>query len=283
MPIALRKSGEAALQCLEIFSGNGSTRNAISVPGIDVWISSDPFKGHARGGDIHYVSTCGGGEISRFALLDVAGHGATVAQLGRRLRALMRKYMNTLDQARYARALNRDFLRLARSGRFATALLTTYHAPTDRLTVCNAGHPRPLWYRAEERVWTVLDSEPGQHAETTSNLPLGIMEPADYTEFSVRLGKGDLVLLYSDALIESADTRGRPLGEGGLLDLVRGLGPAPPDDLNQRLRRAVGEHRGGGPAQDDETLLLLHHNAADPPGEAGAVDDAPESLGRNAA
>ena len=54
-----------------------------------------------------------------------AGYGAAVSDLADRLRSLMRKYIDTLDQTRFARALNRDFLHLARDGRFATAVLAT--------------------------------------------------------------------------------------------------------------------------------------------------------------
>ncbi len=89
---------------MEVWGGNGAIHNAISVPGIDAWISSDPYEGNAYGGDIHSVSMCGAGRISRFAIADVAGHGAAVGELAHRLRSLMRKYINTLDQTRFARA-----------------------------------------------------------------------------------------------------------------------------------------------------------------------------------
>ena len=270
--------------CTEVFSGNGSVHNAISVPGIDVWISSDPFKGEDRGGDIHYVSMCGEGRISRFALLDVAGHGSAVGDLGRRVRALMRKYLNTLDQTACARRLNHDFMKLARNGRFATALLTTYYAPTDQLIVCNAGHPRPLWYRAAEASWIPLDAGPTPEA-IVHNPPLGVTEQPRYEQFSIRLEKGDIVLMYTDALIESRSPGARTLGESGLLALLGSIDVDPTHELSHRLLEAVTRHRGGAPAEDDETVLVLHHNAADPPAEATqrAAHVEPEMVGLFAA
>ncbi len=251
---------------MEIWSGNGAIHNAISVPGIDAWISSDPYKGGACGGDIHYVSMCGAGRISRFAIADVSGHGATVGKLAHRLRSLMRKYINTLDQTRFARALNRDFWKLARDdGRFATALLTTYFAPTDHLIICNVGHPRPLWYHTVSQCWELLDPNMPQRATEVVNLPLGVIAPTNYVQFAVKLGKGDLVLIYSDSLIESKNPEGIPLGEEGLLELVRQLDTAQPQDLSRDVLAAVVTYRGGAPARDDETLLVLHHNAANPP------------------
>ncbi len=254
-----------ALQCMEVWGGNEAIDNAISVPGIDAFISSKPYHGDAGGGDIHYVSMCGGGRISRFAIADIAGHGATVSDLADRLRSLMRKYINTLDQTRFARALNRDFSHLARDGRFATALLATYFAPTDHLIICNAGQPRPMWYHAPTRSWEVLDPSMPQRAAEVVNLPLGVIEPTHYEQFAVKLARGDLVLIYTDALVEAMNAAGSLLGEKGLLELVRRMNVDEPHLLNQRLRAAVAEYHGGAAAADDETLLVLHHNAADPP------------------
>ena len=259
------KGAVHSLHCLEVWGGNEAIHSAISVPGIDAWISSEPYQGSARGGDIHYVSMCGAGRISRFAIADVAGHGDAAAKLARRLRSLMRKYINTVDQTRFARALNHEFSRLDRSRRFATALLTTYFAPTDHLIICNAGHPPPMWYHAEWQSWELLNPDMPQRATQLVNLPLGVIETTDYVQFAVKLAKGDLVFIYTDSLIESKNAEGQILGDQGLLDLVGQLSVDPLHDLNRKVLEAVAAYRGGARAEDDETLLLLHHNAADPP------------------
>ena len=250
---------------MEIWNGNVKIQNAISVPGIDAWIYSEPYEGEARGGDIHYVSVCGGGRISRFAVADVAGHGSTVGALATRLRKLMRKHINTLDQTRFARSLNHEFLELSQGGQFATALLTTYFAPTDDLIICNVGHPRPLWYLAQAQIWERLHQDMPQRTEQVRNLPLGIIEPTDYAQFAVRLTKGDLILIYTDSLIESRNPKGEQLGEDGLLDLAGRLDAGDPMNFSAKVLEAVAAYRGGAPPEDDQTLLVLHHNAADPP------------------
>ncbi len=98
-----------------------------------------------------------------------------------------------------------------------------------------------------------------------ANLPLGVIEPTDYRQFAIKLDKGDLVLIYTDSLIESKSPEGQELGEQGLLDLVRRLDADQPHELNRKVLAAVAAYRGGAPADDDQTLLVLHHNAADPP------------------
>ena len=88
------------------------------------------------------------GRITRLLVADVSGHGEVVCALAGELRDLMRKYVNYLDQGQFVRSMNERFLRLSTHGCFATAVVTTFFAPTNHLSLCNAGHPPPLIYRA---------------------------------------------------------------------------------------------------------------------------------------
>lgn len=257
-----------ALQCLEVWGGFEAVQRGVSVPGIDAWITSQPYHGAARGGDIHYVSMCGAGRISRFALCDVSGHGADVAAVAGRLRALMRRYIGTLDQTRFAQHLNHDLFVREQNRYFATGILLTYFAPTDHLIILNAGHPRPLWYRADLRKWTLLHDGLGEAAAALGNLPLGVVDSTDFVQFAIKLQPADLVMLYTDALTETKDASGSDLGESGLLRLVRELGPLPPQHLVERIVEELDRLRDGAAPRDDQTLLLLHHTATDPPAQS---------------
>ncbi len=259
-----------AMQCMEIWGGNRSIENAVSMPGLDAWVYSRPFGDDIGGGDVHYVSSCATGRISRILVADVSGHGAAVDRIAVNLRRLMGRHANYIDQTKFVRALNRQFSELADGGEFATALVATYWAPTDYLTLCNAGHPRPLRRSARTGEWAPLaleeranDSAANRDAEIT-NLPLGILEPTAYEQFGVRLRKGDLILLYTDALIEAAAPDGRRLGESGLLHILHSLNGDTHEVLEQLLA-VVADFRGGAPPDDDLTAILLRHNGARPP------------------
>lgn len=258
-------SAPQQLHCMEIWGGNELQQRALTVPGVDAWVHCEPFGGHASGGDVHYVSMCGAGNISRFAVADVAGHGADVGALAQCLRKLMRKHINMPDQTRFAQALNEEFSQFSQTGRFATAVLATYFAPTNHLIVCNAGHPRPLWYRAETAQWQLLRHDLPQCADKVHNLPLGVIKPTDYVQFAVKLERGDVVVMYTDSLIEASGADGRQLGEQGLLDLARQAKGDDPQQFSDHLLQSVSEFRSRAPAQDDQTILALYHNAEDPP------------------
>lgn len=252
---------------MEIWGGNQAADTAVAVPGLDVWVYSRPFEGASGGGDIYYVSQCISGNIARIALADVSGHGEPVDELARELRSLMRRNINTPDQTRFARRLNRAFSRVASEGRFATALLATYFAPQNRLIVVNAGHPRPLRYTAATGLWSVLDTAASD--PEAGGLPLGIIDRTEYAQFAVTLSKGDVIVLYTDSMTE-AMRGGKLLGEEGLLELARGVDAGVPQDVVSRLVESVRTWRGGGEFDDDATMIVLHHNAAKPP---------PQSLG----
>lgn len=251
-----------ALQCMEIWGGSHAADAAVSTPGLDLWVHSRPHAQADGGGDVHYVSLCGGGVITRFILADISGHGASVAELARSLRDLMRRNINRKSQARLVRALNEQFAELARLRRFATAIVATYLTTGDTLTICNAGHPRPLWYRAARGEWSVLGKD--QDSPGLTNLPLGIDDATVYEQTELVLGTGDLVLFYTDALTEAADPAGNLLGEDGLHALVGSLDPRDPAAWVRGLVERLDGYRGGRPSGDDLTFLLLRHNASSP-------------------
>src|SRR5271170_509866 len=145
------------MQCMEVWGGSEPTTRSVKLGGLDAWVYSKPFGGAGFGGDVYYASSCATGRINRLLLADVSGHGDAVADSALALRKLMRRYVNFLDQTKLVRSINRQFAAMSRQGRFATAITTTFFAPTRVLTICNAGHPPPLLYTASNRSWSILE------------------------------------------------------------------------------------------------------------------------------
>ena len=99
----------ANLSCMEIWGGDRNAQEDFPLPGLNVWLRATAHSG-LRGGDIHYLSTCGHSAVLRFAIADVAGHGAEVAYVASRFKRLIVRHINKLDQSRLARSLNEKFL-----------------------------------------------------------------------------------------------------------------------------------------------------------------------------
>lgn len=251
------------MRCLEVWGGNQEVNNGVVMAGLDAWLYSRPYRGQTGGGDIHYVSSCAAGLLTRVLIADVSGHGETVADVARKLRELMRRYVNFIDQTRLVQGLNVEFGELSDAGGFATAIVATYLAPTDEFTLCNAGHPRPLWYQSKSRRWALVTAT-DQPTDGPTNIPLGIAEPTCYNHLSIKLATGDVIVLYTDSLIEAPGPDGQMLGEQGLLQLVRGLDPSDPGDFLAELLRSVAKYTGGEITGDDVTVLILRPNGLRP-------------------
>lgn len=295
------------MQCSEVWGGNDPVERGVVMQGLDAWVLSKPAGGDDAGGDMHYLSSCATGRITRLLIADVSGHGHEVSDLSRRLRTLMRRFVNYIDQSRLMADINQEFARLSDSGRFATAIIATYWGPTGDLDITNAGHPPPLVYRASTRAWEFLGSEQesaramaarerrraaglphgGGGASAAvgvsgtperaprdpagagpSDLPLGVLDETSYSRLSLTLQRGDLLLLYTDALIETTVGEGRQIGADGLLGLVRSLDPSDPAQLARGIASEL-QRLHAGALDDDATVLLVRPNTLTPRGSLG--------------
>jgi sigma-B regulation protein RsbU (phosphoserine phosphatase) len=248
------------MTCMEVWGGNQHSDSGIVMPGLDAWIYAEPWQSADAGGDVHYVSSCASGQVVRMLVADVAGHGLSVAKTAADLRGLMRRYVNDHDQLRFVRSLNREFTKASADGIFATAVAMTFDSPTNNLLLCNAGHPPPLWYQSAKKQWTYLvASETGP-----ANVPWGIEESVDYEQFAVRLEVDDLVLCYTDSLIEARGADGELIGATGLLELIRNLENPAPATLLPRIIQGLDQRGEGAVKRDDVTCLLFRPNGLRP-------------------
>jgi hypothetical protein len=209
---------------MEVWGGSQLTSSGVELAGLDVWVYSKPYGQSQHGGDVYYVSSCASGRISRLLLADVSGHGKSVASSAADLRTLMRRFVNRLDQKEFVRLLNEQFTAHSRQGSFSTAVVTTFFAPSRRLSLCDAGRPRPLLFRTIDGRWSLLGHQDNPEKKGPHNIPLGIFPLTDYEHLDIELDPGDCLVSYTDALIESCDADGEMLGEEGLLHASRYIG-----------------------------------------------------------
>jgi stage II sporulation SpoE-like protein len=147
------------LACLEVWGGNRRANHPVELPGLAGWIYSEPVAKAALGGDVHHISVCSNGIISRFALADVSGHGRSSSIMAQLLRKLIHKHINTWDQSELMRELNESLRNTKKRGeQYATAALFAYCRPTRELVFTNAGHPAAFWYHAKTDTWDWLES-----------------------------------------------------------------------------------------------------------------------------
>ena len=249
------------MQCMEVWGSNRAVNSGVIMAGLDAWVYSRPWHGDSSGGDVHYVSSCATGRITRLLLADVSGHGETVAETASMLRRIMRRYVNHIEQRRFLQMMNRALGRLD-SQRFATSVVASFFAPRSQLIISNAGHPPPLLWRKRTGTWSYITAETHDSgaAQTLSNMPLGVIRDTEYDEQRIRLELGDIVLLYSDALLESKSVDGELLGLEGLLDVARTVSAVNPNEVVTTLRERIESLHPENLEGDDVTVLMFRPN-----------------------
>ncbi len=258
-------SDPVVMQCMEVWGGSEMVQSAVSLAGLDCWVYSKPFQSAEAGGDVYYVSSCATGRIARLLIADVSGHGEGVLDTAKQLRSLMRRYVNHHDQTSFVRSMNRHFTDMNESGCFATAVVMTYFGPHNSLSLSNAGHPAPLWYRAKTKKWQYLERQRSNSSAATAlaNIPLGIEGTTVYDETSVELDVDDLVLCFSDSLIEARSAvEGELLMQAGLLEIVRTIDATAPHRFIESLISAILKQSPAALDGDDITVMLFSPNSS---------------------
>lgn len=255
------KSKPAELQCLEIWGGNHRVSHALELPGLAGWLHSEPTEQSLKGGDVHYVSVCSKGVLTRLALADVSGHGQSASSAATLLRDLIHKHRDTWDQSELMRELNKALNIRLRDSQYASAVLFAYYQPTSELVFTNAGHPPALWYHAATNTWDWLESGTPL-AHQIEGLPLGLIEGTDYVQVAVRIQPDDRLVLYTDGISEARNAAGEMLERDGLLSIVRSLAIDSPSRMADELIACLREYRGGMAAEDDHTFCILHKTSA---------------------
>jgi serine phosphatase RsbU (regulator of sigma subunit) len=135
---------------------------------------------------------------------------------------------------------------------FTTCVLADLDTESGVLEWANAGHPPPLLLRGGKVIKT-LEIEPRP--------PLGLGdlgEPPTEEVGREQLEPGDIVLLYTDGVVEARSPDGEFFGIDRLADLVRTQlagGLSAPETMRRAVRELLAHH--GGQLTDDATLLML--------------------------
>lgn len=187
-------------------------------------------------------------------ICDVMGHGVRAGLLT----ALIRGLVSELDEraenpAQVLAEINRGFLPVfRRTGQpvFASVFCGVIDTESGRLTYANAGHPPPLHLRRATGT-----AVPLRHAspEPAAGLVDGFM----FTRYECEFAVGDILLCYTDGVLEAADANGDLFGEERLLALTLRHGESPGRDLIERVVESVRSFSGREQFDDDICLLTV--------------------------
>jgi sigma-B regulation protein RsbU (phosphoserine phosphatase) len=163
------------------------------------------------------------------SLRTITGEGVSLRELVTRLN-------------RYAAAHSLD------GRRFTTALLAEYDPATHRLEYINAGHNNPVLRRKDGTIERL----------ETGGVPLGIESGSKYEIGSIDLASGDLLLLFTDGMVDAFNQKGEEFGDRRLVSCMNSLKGQTAQQSMQFLMQQVDAFVGSTRQFDDITCLVLH-------------------------
>lgn len=249
-----------------VFQHAALPRALPAMPGVElraVYTASEA--GAEVGGDWYDAFVLPQGMLA-LSIGDVAGHGIeAAAQMSVVRQAIRVAMLQGLDPAR---ALRTAELALQSEGadRLVTAFVARFDPTSSTLTYAIAGHPAPV-LRAVDGSVHVLDADPAP--------PLGATDARKPPSKRTRLVPGDLLVLYTDGLIEA--DRDPIAGERRLIEVARDDALEHAADPAAFIRDAVLTDG----ARDDVAILTMRLSS--PLRWSFACDDALAATGARAA
>jgi sigma-B regulation protein RsbU (phosphoserine phosphatase) len=212
------------------------------------WEASAHFRpARERGGDLDDFYDMGGGLLG-VATGDVAGKGVPAALYAAFTSGAVRsRAFERRTPADLLGRVNRTLRRRGIEGLFCTLAYAVFDFQDRSMRVANSGLPHPLHYRA---------AAAAAGRVPVAGVPLGMFDGVVYDELEVELGPGDVVVFYSDGLVE-ARAGGEEYGPERLLRGLEDHASLAAPALGERLLSDLEAFLMGETPHDDVTLVVI--------------------------
>ncbi len=183
-----------------------------------------------------------------FVIGDVSGKGVTAGLMMAGLQVAFRIFSKTdPDPATLVKQLNLTLKENLPQSKFVTLFLGRLDTTTGIVDYVNAGHTPPLWLRKGEAVEL-----------NESDLLLGVISRAEFSNRTLQLAPGDSLILYTDGVTEARNADDVDLDAKLLGDSLKALHGSNASKISEALHDTVLNHVGGDPeALDDDVTVLV--------------------------
>ncbi len=204
------------------------------------------------GGDYYDVLPREDGQIG-LVLGDVSGKGLPAALLMGTLHGAVRAYSgfwNKQNHSEIAGKLNELLYVRTSKERFASLFWAFFDPLEQTLRYVNAGHLPPLVARR-------IDGREIEIVRLDKGGPvLGLLPAAAYEHGEAALKQGDLLVLYSDGVLEAANAADEEFGEERVIQVMTAQWDRRPDEICEAILKAILDFTGTAELQDDLTMFV---------------------------
>lgn len=248
---------ERQFGCRELWAGNELAHRSVEFAGLEATVIARP-SGDREGGDLCALFSCGEAH-ARVVVADCVGHGFEASKVASHVHALLHKVRDLRNSSTLLAALNDEFTLAGQRAdgplRLTTLVTATFDRATGEFNFAYAAHPRMLLWRSKELRWSQIGGG-------LTGLPIGFIAGEVYTEQSIRMDEGDIVLAFSDGVTDAFSPAEEQLGPDGVLSLAEETiaeipVPVSLDLFSMTLIDKIERFHGPGDLDDDLTLLAL--------------------------
>lgn len=247
--VAKRESIEKELEIAKEVQIQLFPQRLPSVPPLQIAASCSPAR--QVSGDYYDFLPHGSGHLD-IVVGDISGKGISAALLMASLQSTIRSGLSEMNGdprtriAQVVHNVNRQLYRRSSPESYSTLVLSHFDAGQMRLFYCNAGHHPPL-----------LFSEGKVSGLTVGGTVVGLFENWDFEAGDVTLRPGDLLLYFTDGVVEAANEAGEQFGTERVMEIVRENLFLTADDIQRLLLDQVFDWSGVEEQADDITVVCL--------------------------
>jgi phosphoserine phosphatase RsbU/P len=211
------------------------------------------------GGDVFDYLDYGPGRTA-IAVGDVSGKAAPAALYAALVSGILRSLApQHLSPAAMLAALNDQLQERKLDSQYVTMLMAIWDDSNQTLQIANAGSVQPLFVAANADA----TKPPSVRTIQAEGFPLGLFPNAEYEEFTLSTRPGDLIVFFSDGIVDAVNATGDMFGDERLTKLLESQHPPTAQSTVDAILQAVTDFQAGTAHFDDETIVVLR--ALEPP------------------
>ena len=253
--LALRKMHQQLVEAnrryereLEIAGRIQSSFLPRSIPTIPGWdIAAKLVPARETSGDFYDFIPLDDGKCA-IVVADVVDKGAGAALFMALSWSLIRTYIvsNPSDPARAFELVNQRILQDTYANQFVTVFLGVFNPNDWTLTYVNAGHCPALYFRKNGSISQLK----------TIGIPLGL-EDVSWNQEVIHIGKEDLLLVYTDGVIEAQNPSGQLYQNDRLIKIVQSCLDRNPSEIFDEILADIIFYIQKDHLEDDLAMVIL--------------------------
>lgn len=217
------------------------------INGLQIGSYFNPVEGVC--GDYYDVMVSRKDRIS-FVMSDIAGKGLNSMVVMTMLRAMIRLVVNTTQSAgKILSWVNRGISGESFStDHFGSCALINYNPVEQQIEFSTGGTTPVLYWSSRNQSFTQI---------SVTSEPIGVEKSTEYKDFVQKVESGDIIVTYTDGLVESLNDKGQQYGRESLERIIKSNNNSSGKDIANLIKADVKNFTGDADQYDDQSLLVI--------------------------